>query len=341
MLSPRASEELESAATSRLAPLRTCPHAAPIDVVELTDLTADAFRRDYVLRHRPCIIRGPALGNYIDWTPDSLVAKLGAEFVLGGGHDHSGILFAPFAESDVRARIKSWSRSMSLAAFFERLRQSPSTYLAAYAVSLADDRPGAALRADLPRLDFIDLAAQRPRLYHWRMFLYQRSYTDWHFHAADETLTLQAAGSKHVALLPPTKSVWKIFFPLFESGGLLDGDQARLLHDLPVSTGMVYRGDLIYIPQYWWHAFESARDGWGATVSITFRTPLRHMSDLLRYPGARRSLQAIYAWPRVKYAFGKPVRNRWLADLLYSRWLLLQMLVGSLVPRVSPGHAKR
>jgi hypothetical protein len=62
---------------------------------------------------------------------------------------------------------------------------------------------------------------------------------------------------------------------------------------------------------------------------------------LLTYPGARRSLQAIYAWPRVKYAFGKPVGNRWLADLLYSRWVLLQMLVGSLVPRTFTGNAKR
>jgi hypothetical protein len=34
----------------------------------------------------------------------------------------------------------------------------------------------------------------------------------------------------------------------------------------------------------------------------------------------------------VKYALGKPVGNRWLADLLYLRWVLLQMLVGSLVP---------
>lgn len=334
-------EEPESAATSRLAPLQACPHAAPIEVVALADLTAKVFRRDYVLRHRPCIIRGPVPGDYINWTPDSLLAKLGPDFVLGGGYDHSGILFAPFAESDVRARMKSWGRSMSLAAFFARLRRSRSAYLAAYAVSLAGDRPGAALRADLPRLDFIDLKAQRPRLYHWRLFLYQNSYTDWHFHAADETLTLQAAGSKHVALLPPTNSVWKAFFPLFESGALLNGDQARLLRDLPVLTGMVHRGDLIYIPQYWWHAFESARAGWGATVSITFRTPLRHMSDLLTYPGARRSLQAIYAWPRVKYAFGKPVGNRWLADLLYSRWVLLQMLVGSLVPRTFTGNAKR
>jgi hypothetical protein len=340
-LAQRSFDQLERTSASRLAGLQGCPHAAQIDVVELADLTAKEFRRDYVLRHRPCIIRGPAPGGYVNWTPESLVAKLGADFVLGGGYDHSGILFAPFAESDVRARMKSWGRSMSLAAFFERLRRSRSTYLAAYAVSLADDRPGAALRGDLPRLDFIDLKTQRPRLYHWRLFLYQNSYTDWHFHSADETLTLQAVGSKHVALLPPTHSVWNAFFPLFESGRLLDGDQASLLRELPILTGMIHAGDLIYIPQYWWHALESAREGWGATVSITFRTPLRHMSDLLRYPGARRSLQAVYAWPRVKYAFGKPARNKWFTDLLYSRWVLLQMLAGSLLSVVFPGRARR
>ena len=65
------------------------------------------------------------------------------------------------------------------------------------------------------------------------------------------------------------------------------------------------------------------------------------MSDLLRYPGARRSLQAVYAWPRVKYAFGKPVRNKWFTDLLYSRWVLLQMLAGSLLSVVFPGRARR
>jgi hypothetical protein len=104
---------------------------------------------------------------------------------------------------------------------------------------------------------------------------------------------------------------------------------------------MIHSGDLIYIPQYWWHALESAREGWGATVSITFRTPLRHMANLLRYPGARRSLQAIYAWPRVKYSFGRPVQNNWFRDLLYSRWVLLQMLAGSLLPIVFPSRAKR
>jgi hypothetical protein len=230
---------------------------------------------------------------------------------------------------------------MSLASFFERIGKSRSEYLAAYSVSLASDRPGAALRADLPRLEFIDLKAQRPRLYHWRLFLYQNSYTDWHFHSADETLTLQAAGSKHVALLPPSQSVWKTFFPHFENGRLLHGDQASLLRELPVSTGMVHTGDLIYIPQYWWHAFESACEGWGATVSITFRTPLRHMSNLVRYPGARRSLQAVYAWPRVKYAFGKPAQNKWFTDFFYSRWVLLQMLAGSLVAVTFPSHAQR
>jgi Cupin-like domain len=323
---------------SRLAALRECLRATEIDVVALADLTAEAFRHEFVLQHRPCIIRGPAPGGYAGWTPASLIAKLGADFVLGGGYDHSGILFAPFAESDVRARVKSWGRSMSLAGFFERLRQSRSLYLAAYAVSLASDRPGAVLRSDLPALRFIDLKAQSPRLYHWRLFLYQNSYTDWHFHSVDETLTLQAVGSKRVALLPPTRAVWKSFFPLFERGGLLNGSQPNLLRDLPISTGVLNAGDLIYIPQYWWHAFESACEGWGATVSITFRTPLRHMTNLLRYPGARRSLRAIYAWPRIKYAFGKPPRNKWFADLLYSRWVLLQMLVGSLVPVAAAGY---
>src|SRR5215472_12545485 len=184
----------------RLTALQRCPKVDQIDVVELADLNPKKFRREYVLRHRPCIIRGPVPGGYTKWTPASLVAKLGGDFVLGGGYDHSGILLAPFAESDVRARMKSWRRSMSLASFFDRIGQSRSTYLAAYAVSLADDRPGAALRDDVPRLDFIDVKALSPRLYHWRLFLYQNSYTDWHFHAADETLTLQAIGNKYVAI---------------------------------------------------------------------------------------------------------------------------------------------
>jgi Cupin-like domain len=322
---------------SRLPGLQSCPRAAQLDVVELGHLTAADFWCKYVLRHRPCIIRGPASGDYFNWTPGSLVDKLGADFVLGGGYDHSGILFAPFAEADVRSRIKSWGRRMSLAFFFERVQQLTCNYLVAYAISLAADRPGAALRTDLPKLDFIDLEVQRPRLYHWRLFLYKNSYTDWHFHSADETLTLQAVGNKHIALLPPTKAVWDTVFPYFESGRLLDGDQAGLLRELPILTGMLHSGDLLYIPQYWWHALESAIDGWGATVSITFRTPLRHMSNLLRYPGARKSLRSIYAWPQVKYIFGKPAQDRRLRDVLYSRWVLMQMLAGAPVAALFPG----
>jgi hypothetical protein len=326
---------------SRLTAFQDCPNVDQIDVVELTKLTSRKFRREYVLRHRPCIIRGPVPGGYRKWTPACLVAKLGEDFVLGGGYDHSGILFAPFAESDVRARMKSWDRSMSLASFFQRIERSRSGYLAAYAVSLASDRPGAALRDDLPGLNFIDLKALAPRLYHWRLFLYQNSYTDWHFHAADETLTLQAIGSKRVAILPPTRGAWNTLFPHFQAGKLLDGDQASLLREVPIQIGMIHAGDLIYIPQYWWHALESAQEGLGATVSITFRTPLRHMANLLAYPGARRSLRAIYDWPRIKYEFGRPVQNTWFKDVLYSRWVLAQMLAGSIMPFIFSSRMRR
>jgi hypothetical protein len=45
--------------------------------------------------------------------------------------------------------------------------------------------------------------------------------------------------------------------------------------------------------------------------------------------------------PRVKYSFGRPVQNNWFRDLLYSRWVLLQMLAGSLLPIVFASRAKR
>src|SRR5262249_46985650 len=94
-----------------------------------------------------------------------------------------------------------------------------------------------------------------PRLYpKRRLFLYKNSYTDWHYHNADETLTSQLFGSKEMLLVPPTEDVWNVMHAFTAGGGIVGNAQSRTksLSCLRPYYTKLEEGDLVYIPVYWW-----------------------------------------------------------------------------------------
>ena len=127
-----------------------------------------------------------------------------------------------------------------------------------------------------PELRAIAKWAGRPRAYVAdRFFCYSQGYTDWHFHQADETITIQVIGRKEFALVAPRDH--QKMMAKAAVGGLI-GTDAASLGDVQVYRAVLDPGDMIYLPVYWWHLARTTEPG--LTVAATFRSPLHTAGDM-------------------------------------------------------------
>jgi hypothetical protein len=101
---------------------------------------------------------------------------------------------------------------------------------------------------------------------------YRQSFTDWHYHATDETIMRQMVGAKQVRLLPPDQPTCDAMSGMscaaMRTAALLpDPLHVRQLRSC---RDTVEEGDGLYIPDFWWHAVESIDARWNVTVAATF-----------------------------------------------------------------------
>jgi hypothetical protein len=174
----------------------------------------------------------------------------------------------------------------------KRLSSDERGHCVLHSEPLTVGSPFEPLRADVHGFPFLQ-PAKSPRLFvDQRVFIYRESYTDWHFHASDETLMCQIRGRKDVLLLPPdSKSFATLMEIVRHVGYVYDVDVERFpaFKELCPLRATVEDGDALYIPTYWWHAVESAGDSWGITLAWCWRTPA-YMFDA-RLAGVRYALR--------------------------------------------------
>jgi hypothetical protein len=198
---------------------------------------------------------------------------------------------------------------MSAASFFRRMDDVDS--LTAYAVHL--DTPGLApLNEGLGQFNFIDLEkAAPPRVpnYATRMFLYKGSYTDWHFHSSDETITVQLLSRKELLLLPTDNIVFRRMRGALQSspGWLISLETHPEFAGLIPLRAVLQPGDAVYLPVFWWHAFEAVGNELGVTLAFTFGSPLDIQCDP-RFAAARSN---------IRFALAKPKYRRYLPLLVF------------------------
>jgi len=281
--------------------------ALPLEVAE--SLTPQRFQREYVARNRPCLIKGavthwPAFSRWASIehlkgsTRNEVIAARSApiwEFPDPGN---------PLQE-EIDRRNQGLFEELPFHEFLDRAFHRPGQ-LVVHSAPLHADSPFGGLLRDLGGYAFAPQIGCGRAYVPMRAFFYRESYTDWHFHPADETLMTQVVGAKEVLLLPPNEPSWDALQPVAESRGYLydiDLEQFPAVAGLVPYRALVEAGDALYIPVYWWHAVASADAEFGVTVASTFPSPL-HVAGDMRFPFARRLFRGLLRSRHAPLALG-------------------------------------
>jgi Cupin-like domain len=292
--------------------------APELESVQASTLTEKRFRRQYVDEWRPCRIVGainhwPAMRLWA--SREYLISKIGADREVDARtHPRIGHVTR-------QAQTKQNADTMASMSFSEFLRRASAPecgnlVLQSYAIrneitsqlrhpfapaqttarrhnNQFEHRSLPWLGADVDGFYFMT-RARLPRAYPaYRTFIFRNSYTDWHWHATDETLMCQVLGAKDALLLPPDETSWSLLTPIMEEHGRTfehDFSDAFARADLSKLRRVVLEpGDALYIPPYWWHSVEALEESMGITVAACWGCDLtaRGSGDL-RYPAARQ-----------------------------------------------------
>lgn len=287
-------------ATRRIARFPNRERAIPLEEAP-ANLSAGEFLERYVSRHRPCVIRSGAADwkSVRTWSIGHFRKAIPALYPLGG--NQGLILSEPLIEYESTARRKARVGQMTFGEFLDRCESDACDFLHLYGVSFAGDMEG--LRHDIGAFQFFRFPedvpehgaspSRKPQAaqgYRFRMFMSKEGYTDWHFHTQDESLTTQVVGEKELLMLPPDRATFEALMPAARRGvwQVPEEEQAPEFRSLVPVRVLLRPGDVLYIPQYWWHAAEGS--GFNVTVARPFRTPLRWAAEL-RLPGAQHALK--------------------------------------------------
>jgi hypothetical protein len=263
--------------------------ATPLGEVDADTLTPRAFRREYVSRMRPVLVRGAAR----HWpacrlwrSADHLRRRIGnptvrvfttplAEYLRGPAHVHPDL-----STKDLQ---RQWPMS-----FDQFLTSTEHPYLMMRYMALDGRTPLAPLAADVGSFQFLGDVSLPRTFVRKRALLYRNSYTDFHYHEIDETLMSQVVGTKEVVLVPPDAESFAVLTEIGDSAGhLYDIDVARFprIRNVRAYRAVVRPGDALYLPTFWWHAVESIPEEFGITVPWCWASP-SYLFDI-RLPGAR------------------------------------------------------
>jgi hypothetical protein len=291
--------------------------APVLESVHASGLTEEEFRRNFVGQMRPVRVIGavrhwPAFQK---WKSEEYLKQKVGPSTLIQARTH------PLIEAEHNPawldRNKKTTTSVSFNEFLRRARDDSRKHFVMHSYPLQDSvlSPLAPDVAGFPFLRKLGGRVYPP----YRAFMYGQSFTDWHYHPADETLMCQVVGDKEVALMDPGQTSWATLWPLMlEHGCTFERDVSTSLRGARLVRTKVEEGDALYIPIFWWHAVEAfASDSLGITVAVTFPSPVAFHGDI-RYPAARRFMAQLLRTRRAPIAI--LAMGWWLASLIPA-WL--------------------
>ncbi|TCK33793.1 cupin-like protein [Paraburkholderia sp. BL8N3] len=257
-------------------------HAEEIDSLKASELMRENFFEQYVLRNRPCRLRGAAAHwpAFEKWRNPEYFKSASNNIRFEARH-YPCSEFPTWAHEGLRQQLRDDIAANNRQMLFHDILDEMKGYGEQFVVEGCEfgaGAPLAELTADVGDYEFLSDAGKPRANALLRAFLYRGCYTDWHFHAADETLLTQVVGTKEVLILPPDDASWRALLPVIrERGYMFDVDVARYAQfgELCPYRVLVEPGDALYIPVFWWHAVESVGRQFGVTVACSFASPLR------------------------------------------------------------------
>jgi hypothetical protein len=266
--------------------------ALPLASVEASALDQRRFYRDFVLRNRPCLIKG-ALSHWPACRAWSDVDYLKQHTRNEAVRARTAPLREYRADGETHQQFhdgyEAISETLPFHQFLDRVAGDPGQFVL-HAIPVVPGNLLERLLSDIAPFDFVRRPGQTRMYPPHRAFFYRNSYTDWHYHPEGEALMCQVTGEKEVVLLAPDEQSWNALVPAARASGCLYGvDLERFpqVGQLRPYRVRVEAGDALYIPVFWWHAVGSVDDKFGVTVACTFGTPL-HINSDMRYPAARQ-----------------------------------------------------
>ena len=247
-------------------------YASPVPVLSADELPENVFIGEYVSNSRPCVIKGAVR----HW---AAIEKWRNKDYLKTRAGHHDVYFYPYEYHISAKRMEAGRTTMSFAEAIDRLH-SEETKVAIVATAAPSE-----LLSDLGRVSFLSKAEPAFSYPPARYFFYRNAGTTWHYHPFDETLMCQIVGAKKIGLLktdtPFNKAVRDIFF---REDYYNDASAFEALNnvDLPWFSASLEEGDSLYIPPLWWHGIIPVGESFGATATVTWRSPLHVDANAIR-----------------------------------------------------------
>lgn len=299
--------------------------AFAVDEVDVSEITEERFQREYVATNKPLIIRNASahMPKLQEWSKETIAEKLAhvPDLTQKGGSLRDKIS-PEYAGTTLRQRFLDDSLEnidRSGTAFMDRVKRGDK--ITAYAIrfgtsgieKILDDITSFEVLKDPKSTNFF--------LYDPMIFFYQSSYTDWHFHIADETLTVQGLGDKELLLLDPSAHNFEILWNVVKDQGFWECDPSKYpeLKKLIPYRATIRRNDAIYLPIYWWHAVEATSEDFGVTLAFTFPGSKKKQFDW-KFAATRWNIKAAYQERMWKSMIGLLILTAWAAFLnLFSK----------------------
>lgn len=267
--------------------------AGTVAVLDADTLTEKEFRKNWVSKNRPALIKGavkhwPAVERWRDknyWIQNI---------------ENYDVKVYPHMNYNLPKYHDVGMEKMKFHDAVERLHQNRDFIFSIPSSKITPKNRFAGLIKDLPPFKFFQ-NPELPRVYHnRRFFMYRRAATAWHYHDIDETLMCQVNGAKRIAILPPDLPDTPYLIKFFNDELHMEGaklDESVNLHPAIVD---VMEGDALYIPPYWHHGVAPIDGEIGFTLAYCFRSPWHIIGDKSNY--YVRDLYKRKVWPIKKPA---------------------------------------